>query len=88
MIPPTCPRHGHPLRLLEEGVLNGVVRRYWGLCPGETTKRVMCVWHKHRDQWKPFDRCSCGGGVQQPCHLEVVVDAAEHEEPDLFGGAS
>ncbi len=30
---PVCPSHGKPLRMVEEGWLNGVHVTYWGLCP-------------------------------------------------------
>lgn len=70
---PTCPRHGHPLEVVEEGMLNGTLVRYWAGCPG-----VPCQQHEHA---VATGRCRC-----RPCRKEVRTEDVRHEEPSLFGG--
>ena len=84
---PTCPKHGTDLVVVEEGVLNGTLVRYWGGCPGTTSKFFPCVWHK-ANPWTPREWCVCRGGKHFPCHYETRTEDTSHDEPDLFGAAS
>ena len=77
MTAPTCPRHQKPLDIVEEGVLNGVLVRYWAGCPGR-----ICLRHAD-DPTAPRTGCIC-----QPCRYETRTEDSDHVEPDLFGGVN
>lgn len=83
MSAPMCPRHKtQPLVVVEEGVLNGTLVRYWAGCPGTTTKKVYCTFHW--PEHVPSGSCVCRGGVHTPCHAEVRTEDSDHAEPELF----
>ena len=87
---PVCPRHNEPLQVVEEGVLNGTLTRYWGLCPGTPGRLVdSCVAHgslayahRLRAVFTPPLPCRC---VQpKTCDYETRTEDSDHSEPELF----
>lgn len=88
MKPVVCPKHGHPLEMVEEGVLNGTLVRYFAGCPGTTTKIIRCQYHALRGEHDPSFHCACRGGVHRPCHAEVRTEESTADEPSLFEGGA
>lgn len=71
-----CPKHGKPLALVADGVLNGTRVTYWGQCPGgEPRGRARtCVYHLNHPR-TPGEYCACREvKPPAPCHREVRVE--------------
>ena len=87
-VSPVCPKHKTPLTVVEEGVLNGVLVRYWSGCPGKPRQLVDgCPDHgdslyARRRRALDLRGCLCRPAVS--CDYETRTEDSDHAEPDLF----